>query len=60
MNVDFLHNQIIRNTVSDKFIESFNENLVPRLLSEYGSALTEIQFYEDHLTSGFRIGGEFY
>ena len=60
MNVDFLHNQIIRDTISDKFIESFNENLVPALLAEYGSLLKEVQFYEDHLTSGFRVNGEFF
>ena len=60
MNIDFLHNQIIRDTVTPKFIESFNENLVPYLISEYGSSLTEIQFYEDHLTSGFRVDGEFH
>ena len=60
MNIDFLHNQIIRDTITQRFIESFNENLVPYLISEYGSALTEVQLYEDHLTSGFRIDGEFH
>ncbi len=60
MNIDFLHNQIIRDTISNQFIESFNENLVPMLLSEYGSSLSEIQLYEDHLASGFRVNGEFF
>lgn len=60
MNIDFLHNQIIRDTITPKFIESFNDNLVPYLMSEYGSSLDEIQFYEDHITSGLRIGGEFF
>ncbi len=60
MNIDFLHNQIIRDTVTQRFIESFNENLVPYLISEYGSSLEEVQFYEDHLTSGFRVDGEFH
>ena len=60
MNIDFLHNQIIRDTITQKFIESFNENLVPYLISEYGSSLTDVQFYEDHLTSGFRVDGEFH
>ena len=60
MNIDFLHNQIIRDTITERFIESFNENLVPYLISEYGSSLTEVQFYEDHLTSGFRVDGEFH
>ncbi len=60
MNIDFLHNQIIRDTISDKFIESFNENLMPYLISEYGSSLECVQFYEDHLCDGLRIDGEFY
>ncbi len=60
MNIDFLHNQIIRDTITQRFIESFNENLVPYLISEYGSSLTDVQFYEDHLTSGFRVEGEFH
>ncbi len=60
MNVDFLHNQIIRDTISPKFIESFNENLLPSLCLKYGAALDCVQFYEDHLTDGFRISGIFY
>ena len=60
MNVDFLHNQIIRDTITDKFINSFNENLLPHLSDIYGDELEEIQFYEDHLSDGFRISGEFY
>lgn len=60
MNVDFLHNQIIRDTISPKFIESFNENLLPSLCLKYGAALEYVQFYEDHLADGFRISGIFY
>ena len=60
MNVDFMHNQIIRDTVTERFMESFNENLLPTLIAEYGASLTDVQFYEDHLASGLRIGGEFF
>ena len=60
MNVDFLHNQIIRDTVSPAFIESFNENLLPALTLKYGDSLECVQFYEDHLKDGLRIGGIFY
>ena len=42
------------------FMESFNENLLPTLIAEYGASLTDVQFYEDHLASGLRIGGEFF
>ena len=60
MNVDFLHNQIIRDTVTPAFIESFNENLLPRLCLKYGESLEYVQFYEDHIKDGMRIGGIFY
>ena len=60
MTVDFFHNQIIKDTISNKFVESFNENLVPTLLCEYGSALEEIVFYEDHLKTGLRKNGDFF
>ena len=60
MNVDFLHNQIIRDTVTSAFIESFNENLLPSLENKYGASLEYVQFYEDHIKDGMRIGGIFY
>lgn len=60
MNVDFFHNQIIRDTVTPIFIESFNENLLPNLSLKYGNALEGVQFYEDHINDGMRIGGIFY
>ena len=60
MNVDFLHNQIIRDTISGQFIESFNENLLPILSQKYGKSLEHVQFYEDHIKDGMRIGGIFY
>jgi len=60
MNVDFLHNQIIRDTVTPAFIESFNENLLPSLCLKYGESLEYVQFYEDHIRDGLRIGGIFY
>ena len=60
MNIDFLHNQIIRDTITPAFIESFNENLLPSLELKYGESLECVQFYEDHLRDGMRIGGIFY
>ncbi len=60
MTVDFLHNQIIRDTVTPIFIESFNENLLPRLSLKYGNSLDAVQFYDNYIKDGFRIGGVFY
>ena len=60
MNVDFFHSQIIRDTITPKFIESFNENLLPSLCLKYGESLDCVQFYEHHITDGLRISGVFY
>ena len=60
MTVDFFHNQIIRDTVTEKFIASFNENLLPELKSIYGQSLLSLSFYEDHIADGYRISGVFY
>ena len=60
MTVDFLHNQIIRDTVTPIFIESFNENLLPSLSLKYGNSLDAVQFYDNYIKDGFRIGGVFY
>lgn len=60
MTVDFLHNQIIRDTVTPIFIESFNENLLPSLSLKYGNSLDAVQFYDNYIKDGFRVGGVFY
>ena len=60
MTVDFLHNQIIKDTITPAFIKSFNEDMLDRLSLRYGSSLEAIQFYDNHIKDGFRIGGIFY
>lgn len=60
MTVDFFHNQIIKDTVTPVFMESFNENFLPSLSLRYGNSLDAVQFYDNHIADGFRIGGVFY
>ena len=60
MTVDFYHNQIIRDTITEAFIKGFNENLLPTLAEIYGDSLKAIQLYEDHIADGYRVGGVFY
>jgi len=60
MTVDFFHNQIIKDTVTPVFMESFNENFLPILSLRYGNSLDAVQFYDNHIADGFRIGGVFY
>ena len=60
MTVDFFHNQIIKDTVTPVFMESFNENFLPSLSLRYENSLDAVQFYDNHIADGFRIGGIFY
>lgn len=60
MTVDFYHNQIIRDTVTESFKHSFCENLLPLLEECYGNSLSSVMFYEDHIADGYRVGGVFY
>lgn len=60
MSADFFHNQIIRDTVTERFIQSFNENLMPALCDLYGDASLSVQLYEDHIADGYRVDGVFY
>ena len=60
MKTDLLHNKIIKDTLTDSFVDSFNGNLVPKLVEKYGSSLLSVQMYEDYLGDGFKYDGEFY
>ena len=60
MKINLLHNKIIKDNVTDAFIESFNGVLLPALTEKYGDSLTEVQMYEDYLGDGFVYDGEFF
>lgn len=59
MRINLLHNKTVLDTVSDKFIESFNKNLTPKLEAAYPEA-EEILLYEDYLSDSLVSGGIFY
>ncbi len=59
MRVNLLHNKIVMDTVSDKFIESFNKLLLPRLTEKYPKA-DAVVLYEDYLSDGFKFDSSFY
>ncbi len=59
MRINLLHNKIVMDTVSDKFIESFNKNLVPKLEEQYPN-VDEVILYEDYLSDGFKFNELFY
>lgn len=60
MKINLLHNKIIKDNVTDAFIESFNSALLPALTEKYGDSLTEVQMYEDYLGDDFVCDGEFF
>ena len=53
MKIDLLHNKIVRDTITEKFSESFAENVIPPLFSRYGESLVGVQMYEDYISDGF-------
>lgn len=60
MIIDLLHNQIISNTITDKFAVGVEKNLIPALREIYGERMLGIQMYEDHLADEFLLDGVFY
>ena len=49
MTRDLLHNKIIKETITESFICSVNDCLVPKLRELYGASLDGIQMYEDYI-----------
>ncbi len=60
MIIDLLHNQIISNTITEKFTAGVEKNLIPALREIYGERMLGIQMYEDHLADEFLLDGVFY
>ena len=57
MILDFYHNKIVCDTVSEGFVASFSENLVPKLTDRYGARLVGVQMYEDFLSDNLTADG---
>ena len=60
MTKDLFHNKIIKDNMTDAFVERIDSELVPLLSEKYGDSLLGIQMYEDCLDLGFLLDGEFY
>ena len=50
MILDFYHNKIVSDTVSEAFRTSFSENLLPKLKLRFGESLLGVQMYEDFIS----------
>ena len=60
MFVDLSHNYIVKNTITEKFAESVEKKLLPRLEDKHGASLLGIQMYEDYIADAFYARGEWY
>lgn len=60
MFVDLTHNYIVKNVITEKFSESVEKKLLPKLEEKYGSSLLGIQMYEDYIADAFYARGEWY
>lgn len=60
MTVDLLHNKIVKETITEAFEKSVNENLIPKLYALYSTSLEGVQMYEDYLAEDFNKDGYWY
>ncbi len=60
MFIDLSHNYVVKNTITEKFSESLEKKLLPRLAAKYGADLLGIQMYEDYISDAFYARGEWY
>lgn len=60
MVLDFYHNKIVSDTISERFIASFTENLIPKLEERFGGSLLGVQMYEDFISDRLVLSGYAY
>ncbi|MBQ3016862.1 MAG: hypothetical protein IJD79_08800 [Clostridia bacterium] len=60
MIVDLLHNKIVKETITEAFGKSVNDNLIPKLYALYSTSLEGVQMYEDYLNDDFKKDGYWY
>ena len=59
MRIDLLHNRIVADCITPRFVECFEAELVPLLLSDNPDT-DGVLMYEDHLADNLMLGGEWY
>ena len=59
MRIDLLHNRIVADCITPRFVECFEAELVPMLLSDNPDT-DGVLMYEDHLADNLMLGGEWY
>ena len=56
MKIDFLHNRIVAETITDGFKEAVMSSVAPAIAEKYGDALVGVQMYSDYLSSKLSYG----
>ncbi len=59
MILDFYHNKIVNDVMSEEFEICFKRELVPLLSAKYGE-IDLVQMYEDYIADNLQIGGYWY
>ncbi len=59
MKLDFYHNKIVADIISEEFEACFMSELVPVLTAKYGE-IAEVQMYEDYLSDNLSAEGYWY
>lgn len=59
MKLDFYHNKIVADIISEEFEACFMRELVPLLTAKYGE-IAEVQMYEDYLSDNLSADGYWY
>ena len=60
MILDFYHNKIVNDTVSEGFTNSLTARIVPKLSDKHGAAFLGVQMYEDFLSEKLVLDGYAY
>ena len=60
MILDFYHNKIVKDTISEGFVNSLTATVVPKLSDKFGEAFLGIQMYEDFLSESLVDAGYAY
>lgn len=60
MIIDLTHNKIVKDTISQSFINAVTEKLIPELSAIYGARLLGVQMYEDYIKDNLSQSGFWY
>ena len=60
MFIDFSHNKLVCELITDSFKRAIEERVAPLLAAKYSDSLVGIQLYEDYIADGLILDGSVY